>query len=966
MKKFGRRVLLELYKNPTAFMDIILPEYHDIVKTALKEQWDGKQTDIIYCIKREDGTIKWIRDKAFPLIDEANNINKVIGVAEDISDKKVAEDKLKDALRRERKAVTEIEEVTGRVAFLSEATAILNSSLDYKLTLDSLGKLLTPEFADWFIVDILENNGKINHLTISNENPDKVELVKKFREKYPPGKNVDTGVYKVVSTKKSEFYSNIKNKLLKEYSANTEYYKLIKELKLKSIMIIPLIARGIVLGAITIGSSKTGKRFKKEDLSFAENLAQRAAIAIDNAILYKESKNLNEKLEQRVKERTHQLEKTNIELHNEINERKKIEDILREQAQVIDQIHDSVISTDLEGYIINWNNGSEKIFGYKAEEMIGKHISKLFTKSEFNFLRDEIINPLKEKGNLEVEVKLVRKSGDVFNGLLSLSILNDSNGKLRGMIGYTMDITERKKAEEALRKAHDELELRVQERTSDLIKTNEALQEEIIERRRAEKALIERDQRLRASLEASETGTFRWDIQTNQIELDENLQRMLGKNPGTKVTNLSDYIDFIHPNDLTNFKTAIEKCVNEGTDFDMEYRIIWPDQSIHWLLDKGKTIKDDEGKPLYMTGACVDITEMKAVKKERADLLNEIEKQKLRIDNIISTIPGVVWETWGRPDEEKQRLDYVNNYVETMLGYTTKEWLETPNFWLSIVHPDDKEKAAREAKEIFDSGKGGTSQYRWITKDGNSVWVETQSVVFKNAENKPVGMRGVSLDISERKKAQQMIETSLREKEILLKEIHHRVKNNLQILSSLLNLQSNYMKDKHALEVFKESQNRIKSMALVHEKLYQSKDLFKIDFQGYVRDLTSNLVKSYRVKTSAVRLKLEVEDIFLSIDEAITLGLIINELVSNSLKYAFPEGKEGELCVSLKSLDNDSSELKVKDNGIGLPEGFNIKETGTLGIQLVDTLTEQLDGIINIENKNGAEFKIKFPLHQEF
>jgi len=216
-------------------------------------------------------------------------------------------------------------------------------------------------------------------------------------------------------------------------------------------------------------------------------------------------------------------------------------------------------------------------------------------------------------------------------------------------------------------------------------------------------------------------------------------------------------------------------------------------------------------------------------------------------------------------------------------------------------------------------------------------------------------------EVAERKQAEEKIKASLKEKELLLQEIHHRVKNNLQVISSLLKLQSEYIEDKQAFQMFKDSQNRIKSMALIHEKLYKSKDLAEIDFKIYINDLAYELFRSYEIDPSKIALRMDVKDISLRIDVAIPCGLIINELISNSLKYAFPQGREGGIKIALRSINKNKIELKVKDNGIGLPEDFDFRKTKSLGLHIVTILVEdQLDGKIELNRAGGTEFKITF------
>ena len=241
-----------------------------------------------------------------------------------------------------------------------------------------------------------------------------------------------------------------------------------------------------------------------------------------------------------------------------------------------------------------------------------------------------------------------------------------------------------------------------------------------------------------------------------------------------------------------------------------------------------------------------------------------------------------------------------------------------------------------------------------------SVYSELEDlnqVLEKRVEERTEELRR---EIDERKRVEERIKASLREKEILLKEIHHRVKNNLQIISSLLNLQSEYIKDKQALVVFKESQNRVRSMALIHERLYQSEDLSRIEFGEYLRNLANHLFRSYGVNSNTIELKIRVDDASLGIDAAIPCGLIMNELISNSLKYAFSERKEGEICIDFGSDNDGTFILTVSDNGVGFPEDLDFRSTGSLGLQLVRMLTEQFNGTIELDRSSGTKFKIKF------
>ena len=248
-----------------------------------------------------------------------------------------------------------------------------------------------------------------------------------------------------------------------------------------------------------------------------------------------------------------------------------------------------------------------------------------------------------------------------------------------------------------------------------------------------------------------------------------------------------------------------------------------------------------------------------------------------------------------------------------------------------------------------------------IRKDGTPIFVEDSISCRRNGEGRIIGFRGFCLDVSERKRAEGRIWTSLREIEVLLREVHHRVKNNLQVVQSLLNLQARKIKDPQALEVFKQSRDRIRAMSLVHEKLYQSPDLSQIDMADYLRNLSISLFHSSQINLDTVNLTVEVEEVRVGIDKAVPLGLIINELISNGLKHAFPGGRAGEIRVGLALVDKGMIRLTVGDNGVGFPRDVDFRKTDSMGFQVVMALVQQLEGTIGYHQEVGTEFRITFP-----
>jgi len=234
---------------------------------------------------------------------------------------------------------------------------------------------------------------------------------------------------------------------------------------------------------------------------------------------------------------------------------------------------------------------------------------------------------------------------------------------------------------------------------------------------------------------------------------------------------------------------------------------------------------------------------------------------------------------------------------------------------------------------------------------------ELQAGILENARL----FAAVQVELAERKRAEERVTISLQEKEVLLREIHHRVKNNLQVISSLLKLQSGYIQDAQALESLKDSQNRIRSMALIHEKLYRSENLAQINFGEYIRELAVFLFRSHKAEAQGIRLSVETDPVLLSIDTGMPCGLILNELVSNALRHAFPDGRPGEVRIKLGAGNDGQLSLTIADDGVGFPAELDFRKTGSLGLQLVNTLVDQLNGTIAMQSQGGTEFRIVFP-----
>ncbi len=304
------------------------------------------------------------------------------------------------------------------------------------------------------------------------------------------------------------------------------------------------------------------------------------------------------------------------------------------------------------------------------------------------------------------------------------------------------------------------------------------------------------------------------------------------------------------------------------------------------------------------------------------------------------------------------RILYVNQASKKLVELNSDELTGQ----MTTKFGEDSERGATQKEILENTLRDGTWQGEVINyaADGSDKIMHCRTQVVRNEAGEPFCLVGIATNISELKQAENQIKASLKEKETLLHEIHHRVKNNMQVINSLLKLQANNIEDKNLKGVLKESQSRVYAMSAVHETLHGSDKLSEIDLKSYLSKITTSIFQTYATNHYNVNLKSDIVESPISIKQAYPLGLIVNELISNSLKYAFPKEKQGEISVSMKILDKEL-ELIVKDDGVGIPNDLDWKNSSSLGFKLVRTLVEnQLEGSIDLDNTNGTKFTIKF------
>jgi len=365
-------------------------------------------------------------------------------------------------------------------------------------------------------------------------------------------------------------------------------------------------------------------------------------------------------------------------------------------------------------------------------------------------------------------------------------------------------------------------------------------------------------------------------------------------------------------------------------------------------------VRNDEGDPVALVGVARDISERKRMEQA-------LRQSEARLRRITDAMRDVVTQT-----DVDGTIRYISPSGFLALGYRPEETLGRSLF--EKVHPDDRQQAEKAFRDALAKKSSMTLEFRHRQAGGDYVWLEAVGNLLFDEQQLVVGTVFGIRDITERKSAEEQVKTSLQEKEVMLKEIHHRVKNNLQVISSLLSLQSDSLSDESVRKVLRDSQNRVRSMAIIHQRLYQSTNLAEINFAGYIEELCSQLARSYGAVDRNIRFRNKAEDVYLGVDKAIPCGIIINELVSNALKYAFPDGDGGTVTIEFQQKGNDVR-LVVCDDGVGMPDGLDYQSAESLGLRLVNMLVEQVGGSVRMhaehedsDDRPGTRWEVRFAI----
>ncbi|PBQ32120.1 hypothetical protein CNR22_10165 [Sphingobacteriaceae bacterium] len=483
--------------------------------------------------------------------------------------------------------------------------------------------------------------------------------------------------------------------------------------------------------------------------------------------------------------------------------------------------------------------------------------------------------------------------------------------------------------------------------------TNKQLQKEIKERKDAEKNLTDKTAHLSAIFESSTHLIWSVNSDFKVTSFNRNffstvkLQQGITIKPGYKIDehlikNRDQYIQFWYTKYAEAFKG--KKLEFEKDDIN-NGRKVYRKVFINPIFNELNQVKE-------ISCIASDITDSKIYEQK---LLNQTGK----LSAIFDSSHHYIWTI----DHDGKLTSFNKNYYDLITSiYNTKPFL---GIVLNRgVLANDKEYTELLQFHYDKSFRGLATNFEIETrdKDNKNIYLEVFfNPIYEN--ERVVEVSGIAHNITEKKHVQQRMEFSLKEKEVLLREVHHRVKNNMQVISSILNLQSSYVSDEYALTLLKESQNRIKTMAYIHESLYQNKSFSSVDFSDYVYTLVNNIVQSYSASSEKIKLELNIEKVSLSLDSSIPAGLIINELITNAIKHAFPGEKQGIITFNLRC-ENNFVFLELKDNGVGFAPGIDFENSHSLGLQLVNTLIEQIEGKLKFKSKKdmGTEVLVTFKM----
>tara|TARA_B110000046_G_C13023807_1_gene412646 strand:+ start:2547 stop:4958 length:2412 start_codon:yes stop_codon:yes gene_type:complete len=579
------------------------------------------------------------------------------------------------------------------------------------------------------------------------------------------------------------------------------------------------------------------------------------------------------------------------------------------------------------------NSEAQQIFNEYLDHTKNE-LFEIFPKKQ-KFLLEELISEEKNNSTGYTEIALGKTNKEKMFSISLVNVIYDGTSSILLML---MDIS--LQSEYNIQKIRAEI----------AEEANKKLSEEISKHKETRHDLAENTSKLNALFESSSNlFILTIDRDLNISSFNSSFKKMMNSYLGVDVKIGDDFL-----NTFPIQEAAYGKLIKR---FKRALRGEWVEIISHFPTKKGEVWVESFISPVIVEGD-EDIKEIAFIAHnitEKVENERKVKDSEANNRATVSAIPDMLF-----------KVNKAGCFTDFRLNEDGGELLKEFAFTAELL--------GKHIFEVFKNEKQGKIFLKNIQKALRTGKVHTQNfiipfiigrttkrMVYENRYSRVNASEVIVIarDVTDKVEFETQLIESVKEKEILLKEVHHRVKNNLQVISSILNLQSSYVEDEKTLEIINESQNRIRSMSYIHESLYQTKDFSSIDFHDYITTLVQNLVHSYQLYTGKTNLKLDIDKVELILDQAIPCGLILNELVSNSLKYAYPDGKGGDIDIEIKEVEG-KIKIRVEDFGVGLPEGFKIEESDSLGLGLVDTLVDQIDGELVLKTENGTKYLIIF------
>ena len=911
-----------IYENSFAWLDVVHREDRDRFVAEAQQRGGKTAFEREYRIVRPDGEIRWIRERSFPVRDGSGAIYRLAGIAEDITERKLAQEAL-EQLNQQLETIVE-----QRTFLLKQANDRLQAHIGERQQIES--EIATRAKQQAIVAELGQQalSGMELH-----------PLVRQLVLRVAAGLEVDyCKMLEILPDARSLLTLGIQNDsetkgilLDREPLAagSWQFDRIIQQPKFAdcdagsslSVAIQGKTACFGILGAY----SRQPRTFTQDDIHFLQSAANVLAAAI---------------------------------------ERQQSDTALREsEAQyrrTIDTAAEGIWTLNAERHTTFVNPRMAKMLGYSPEEMLGRPMSDFMEETCWASAMENF-GQRPQDTTEQHDFQFRAQDGSPLWAIVSATPIFTATGQYSGALMMLTDITDRKRAEAAVERQHlksklfAEIALKICRslQLDDILQTTVTEVQKILDCDRVSIYRLLPDGSGHAIAEVVEPGhssllDLCWP--SNIFESDRQQCFLEGK--AMAIADVERADDQTAPNLLALMRKwgVRAKLVVPILQHDR----IWGFIVAHQCCAP-RAWTDLETELLQHLADRVGIA------LAQAQLLAARQKSEARFRAMFEQAAvGIV------QNDLDGRFIRCNQKSGDILGYPCEELLT--KMLGEITHPKDLVQCnAALARLLGDEIQTFSMEQRFTRKNGSIVWVNLTVSLVRAPLGQPDYFLGVMEDISDRKaalyereQAQAKLKASLYEKEVLLKEIHHRVKNNLYIISNLLDLQSETLEDEASKQLFADSQNRLQTMALIHEQLYKSTDLATVDFTNYVRNLVNNLYYSYDNTNGKIEIAIDADSLLLNLETAIPCGLLINELITNSFKYAFPESRSGTIAIQINCDRHENINLIVRDDGIGIPENLDWQNTSSLGLRLVNILAEQLEADIALDRQNGTSFHLVF------